>query len=133
MTVEGGLEELIALGRCADQYQIEAFKGNAEEDVIDRLTVESCGPILTMAGGKWLVQLKRSSRKLVLRGLDQFAVCAGFMDLSEDVLGSLLDEDGLVSESEERVLEGVVRWMERGTGGMIRGEGLQDPISINVH
>jgi WD40 repeat protein len=40
------------------------------------------------------------------------------------VLGSLLDDDGLVSESEERVLKGVVRWMQGEGGGVIRGESL---------
>jgi hypothetical protein len=45
------------------------------------------------------------------------------MDISEEVLGSLLDDDALVSESEERVLKGVVRWM-KGEAGVIRGEGL---------
>ncbi len=34
---------------------------------------------------------------------DQIAGCAGFMDVSKEVL---LDDDGLVSESEERVLKG---------------------------
>ena len=48
------------------------------------------------------------------REFDPFAESAGFMEVSDEVLGSLLDDDGLVSESEERVLKGVVRWM---TGG----------------
>ncbi len=122
--MERGLEDLIALGKFADQYQIEAIQGDVEEAVMDRLTVESCGPILTMAGGSGLVRLERASRELALREFDQFAASAGFMDVREEVLGSLLDDDGLVSESEERVLKGVVRWMERGAGGVIRGEGL---------
>ncbi len=40
------------------------------------------------------------------------------------VLGSLLDVDALVSESEERVLKDVVRWMKGGVGDVIRGEDL---------
>ena len=124
ITLEGGLADLIALGRFADQYQMEAIQGDVEEALMDRLAVESCGLILTMAGGSGLVRLERASRELVLREFDQFAACAGFMDVSEEVLGSLLDDDGLVSESEERVLKSVVRWMERGAGGVIRGEGL---------
>jgi hypothetical protein len=89
---------------------------------MDRLTVESCGRILTMVFGSGLVLLERASRKLALREFDQFAESAGFMEVSEEVLGSLLDDDGLVSESEERVLKGVVRWMTG--GGAMRGEGL---------
>jgi hypothetical protein len=108
----------------ADRYQLEAIQGEVEEAVMDRLTVESCGRILTTACGSGLVRLERASRKLALREFDQFAECAGFMDVSEEVLGSLLDDDALVSESEEMVLKGVVRWMKGGDEGVIRGEGL---------
>ncbi len=44
------------------------------------------------------------------------------------MLGSLLDDDGLVSEGEERVLKGVVRWMTG--GGAMRGEGLLRKIRV---
>ncbi len=48
------------------------------------------------------------------------------MGVSEEVLESLLDnldrdDDALVSESEERVLKGVVRCMKEGAGGVMRG------------
>ncbi len=68
--------------------------------------------------------VERASRKLALMEFDQFADVAGFMDVSEEVLGSLLDDDGLVSESEERVLKSVVRWMKGGGGDAMRGEDL---------
>jgi WD40 repeat protein len=124
--VERGLEGLIGLGRMADQYQMEAIQGEVEDAVINRLTVESCGPILATVCGSGLVRVDRASRKLALREFDQFAECAGFMEVSEEALGSLLDDDALVSEGEERVLRSVVRWMEGGAGGAtrIRGEGL---------
>ncbi len=124
VSVSSGLDELIGLALIADRYQVEAIQGDVEEAVMDRLTVEICGRILMTVCGSGLVQLERASRKLALREFDQFAECAGFMDVSEDVLGSLLDDDALVSESEERVLKGVVRWMKGGGGGVIRGEGL---------
>ena len=108
VTLGEGLEELIGLVRIADRYQVEAIQSDVEEAVMDRLKIESCGSILTMACGSGLVRLERASRKLALREFDQFAECAGFMDVSEEVLGSLLDDDALVSESEERVLKGVV-------------------------
>jgi hypothetical protein len=119
-----GLEGLMELVRMADQYQVEAIQGDLEEAVMDRLTVDTCEAILTMARGRGLVRLERASRDLATSEFDQFAECAGFMDVSEEVLGSLLDEDALVSESEERVLKGVVRWMKGGAGSVMRGEGL---------
>ena len=128
--VERGLEDLIMLGRFADQYQIEAIQGDVEEAVMDRLTVESCGRILMMACGSGLVRVERASRKLALREFDQFAEGAGFMDVSEEVLESLLDDDELVSESEERVLKSVVRWMKGGGGDTMRGEGLLRKIRL---
>jgi hypothetical protein len=119
-----GLDELIEMLRLADRYQVEAIQGEMEAAVIDRLTVENCVSVLAMANGSGLMRLERASRELALREFDQFAQCAGFMDVSEEVLGSLLDDDALVSESEERVLKGVVRWMQGGDDGVIRGEGL---------
>ena len=124
VTVGKGLEELIELVRIADRYQMEAIQGDLEEAVMDRLRVESCGCVLAMACGGGLVRLERASRKLALREFDEFAACAGFVHVSEEVLGSLLDDDALESESEERVLQGVVRWMKGGAGGVMRGEGL---------
>jgi hypothetical protein len=119
-----GIDELIGMLRLADRYQVEAIQGEMEEAVIDQLTVENCVLILATANGSGLVRLERANRKLALREFDQFAECAGFMEVSEEVLGSLLDDDALVSESEERVLKSVVRWMKGGDGDVIRGEGL---------
>jgi hypothetical protein len=86
--------------------------------------MENCGRILLMTSGSGLVRLERASRKLALREFDQFVENDVFMDVGEEVLGLLLDDDALISESEERVLKGVVRWMKGEGGGKIRGEGL---------
>ena len=82
---------------------------DVEEDLMTRLTVkgcelklEICMRILTTACGSALARLERANRKLALRELDQYAECGGFMDVSEEVLRSLLDDDALVSESEYR-------------------------------
>jgi WD40 repeat protein len=123
VTVSNGVDELIGLISFVDRYQVEAIQSHVEKALIDRLTVEGCGRILTMACGSGLVKLERASRKLALREFDQLAECTRFMDISEEVMGSLLDEDALVSESEERVLAVVVRWM-KGGAGVLRGEGL---------
>ena len=42
----------------------------------------------------------------------------------------MLDDDALVSESQERVMEGVVRWMKGGAAGVIRSEGLLCKIRL---
>ena len=69
------LDELIGLARMADLYRMDGIQshGDLEEVVMDRLRVESCGRILTMASGSGLVRLERASRKLALREFDEFA------------------------------------------------------------
>jgi hypothetical protein len=96
-----------------------------EDAVVSRhLTVESCGIILMSSFGSGLERVARASRELALREFDECAKTAGFMALGEEALGSLLDDDGLTTEAEERVFEGVVQWMKGGGGGTVRGEGL---------
>ena len=119
----GGLGELIGMVRMSDRYQVEAIQGALEEAVLSRLTVETCGGILAMSSGSGLERLEKASRELALRKFDLFAECSEFTDLGEALLGSLLDDDDLCSDSEERVLEALVRWM-RTKGGGVRGEGL---------
>ena len=111
-----GLEELTELVKMVDRYQVEVVQGDLEEAVLNRLNVENCGRILTISCGSGLLRLERASRELALREFDRFAECEGFMDVSEEVLGSLLDDDELISESEEQVLQAVVRWMKGGLG-----------------
>jgi hypothetical protein len=122
VTVDG-LRELIGMVRMADRYQMESIQGALEEAVLNKLTVESCGGILAMSSGSGLERLERASRELALRKFDLFAQSDEYMDLGEELLGSLLEDDNLCSEREERVLEVVVRWMKV-KGGAIRGEGL---------
>ena len=122
--VEGGLGGLMALGLMADRYQVEAVQGAVEEAVVGLLTVEMCCGVLAWSSGSGLERVARASRELALREFDEFARTAGFMEVGEEVLGSLLEDDGLWTEREERVFEGVVRWMKGGEGAEARGSGL---------
>ena len=122
VTMEGGLEAAVGLGRMADRYQVEA--GAVEDAVVRLLTVASCGRVVACGWGCWLVRVEgasRLSRELALREFDEFAGTAGFMEVWEEALGSLLDDDGLVTEREERVFEAVVHWMKGLEGGEVRG------------
>jgi hypothetical protein len=129
VTVAGGIEELLGLGRMADRYQVEAVQRAVEDAVLSsHLCMESCGTVLASSAGSGLVRLEKTSRELALRNFDTFAQTEGFLELGEEQLGSLLDDDGLMSESEERVFEGLVRWMKRGSASAsseeLRGEAL---------
>jgi hypothetical protein len=80
-----------------------------------------------------LARSQRASSELVPRAFDEFAATAGFMEVGEEVLGSLLDDDGLMTESKERVFEATVRWMRGGDGGRLLGEGLLRKVLFPVH
>jgi hypothetical protein len=117
VTMDGGLEGVVALGRMADRYQVEVVEGVVEDAVMRLLTVENCGRVLEQSSGSGLVRMEKASRELALRRFDEFAKTEGFVEVGEEVLGSLVNDDELQTEREERVYEGVVRWMKGGGGG----------------
>ena len=123
MAVEGGLEAAVELGRMADRYQVEAVQQAVENAVVRLLTVESCGMVLACGWGSGLERVKRAGQDLALREFDEFARTAGFMEVGEEARGSLLDDDRLVTEREERVFEAVVRWIRAGREGASGGRG----------
>ena len=124
VTIEGGLGGAVELGLMADRYHVEAVQEAVEEAVVRLLTVESCGRVLACSSGSGLARVERASRELALREFDEFAGTAGFIELGEEVLGMLLDDDELTTEREERVFDGVVRWIKGASGGEVRGSGL---------
>jgi hypothetical protein len=130
VTVEGGPSEVAALWQMADRYQVEAVQPTLELAVVRLLTVESCGRVLELSSGSGAGRLERASREMALGAFDEFAATAGFMEVGEEALGSLLDDDELVTEKEERVLEAVVRWMQGGDGGGVRGLGLLGKVRL---
>ena len=98
-----GVHELLALGRMADRYQVEVVQCVVEEAVVScHLTMENCASVLESSVWSGLEKVARASRELALRAFDSFSNTAGFMALSEEALGSLLDDDGLAAEKEER-------------------------------
>ena len=129
--VVGGLQAIVGLGMMADRYQVETVQDAIEHAVLSQLTVETCASILSMGCESGLERLECAGRALALSDFDAFALSAGFIELSEELLGSLLDDDALQSESEERVFEMLVRWMSRGgtqASGAVRGMGLLHKI-----
>ncbi len=122
--IDGGVKELLALGRMADRYQVEDVQCAVEDAVLNgHLTGESCGIILASSFGSGLERVARASQELALREFESFSLTSGFMLLGEDMLGSLLDDHQLTG-TEERVFEGLVRWMKEGGNSVVRGEDL---------
>jgi hypothetical protein len=115
---------VMGLGLMADRYQVDVVQVVVEEAVMRLLTVESCGTMLALSTGSGLLRVEGASRELARREFDDFARTEGFMKVGDEVLGSLLEDDELCTEREERVYEGVVRWIKGGEGGAVRGLGL---------
>ena len=127
--MDGGVEDLFELGQKALLYQMKSVQSAVEDAMLDYLTVENCGSILMRSIGSGLEKVENGSRNLALKHFDALAKTAGFITLDENVLGSLLDDDGLTTEKEEKVFEGLVRWMKGGEGGKARrGESLLKKI-----
>ena len=123
--IVGGLQALVELGKMADRFQVETVQNTVEHAVLSRLTVENCASVLSLTCESGLERIQCASRALALREFDAFASSAGFVKLGEELLGSLLEDDELRSESEERVFEAVLRWTTRGgAAGAARGGGL---------
>ena len=124
VTLDGGLNEVMDLCLMADRYQVDAVQVAVEDAVLSLLTVESCGMMLARCSGSGLMRVEMAARELALQEFDEFAKTPGFIETGEDVLGSLLDDDGLCSENEELVFGAVARWMKVRGGEEVRGLGL---------
>ena len=97
-----GLGELMALALIADRYQVEVVQEDVEEKLVGLLTVtvESCGGLLTRSSGSGPLRVVRASRELARREFDDLARTEVFLEVGEDILGSLPDDDSLGTERE---------------------------------
>ena len=102
--MERGLGELMALALIADRYQVdsEVVQEDVEEKLVGLLTVtvESCGGLLTRSSGSGPLRVVRASRELARREFDDLARTEVFLEVGEDILGSLPDDDSLGTERE---------------------------------
>ena len=109
--------ELLEIGRMADCYGLTAVSRTVEWEAEQHLTLERAAEVLSSGTDFGLSRLREASREIALRNFEAFAGTAAFLRLSEDDLGSLLEDEGLEAEGEERVLEAVGRWILAGGAG----------------
>jgi hypothetical protein len=123
--LEGGLSELLALGKTAARYQMEDVQSVIEDETLRRLSIESCGCILAAAAHSNLPRLEEAARAFALTNFDKVSATEGFLHLSEDMLVSLLENAGgsLQAHPEGAVLDSVARWVSAGDVAA-RGEAL---------
>jgi len=115
---------LLKLGSVADRFQMTEVVTALEEAIIRQLSVATCADVLSWCGGAWLERGEEAARKLAVERFEEVAGTGGFLRLSEETVGRLLEEDGLGVGTEEAAFEAAVRWMQAGDGGSWRGRGL---------
>jgi hypothetical protein len=117
--------ELVAIVRLADCYGLVEVCKTVEWEAMLRLTVGWAAALMAEGIGeeaRGLERLQAASRELALARMSEFLL------LKEDELVSLLADDTLVVECEERAFDAAARWMRAGTAGELRGEGLLHKI-----
>ena len=111
VSVEGGLAGLMALGQLADTYGMEGVCAAVEDAAIERLSVDACADLLSLAQATGLRRVEAACRALATRRFEAVSATAGFGNLDSATLAELLEDDGLMADGEERVLEAVVEWI----------------------
>jgi hypothetical protein len=99
------------LAIMADQFQMTEISNVLENILLRSLQLDACAEVLSCQT-EGLPRLVESCRAIALSKFDQVSCAGGFLAMSEEVFGALLDDDGLVVENEERVYEAVIRWMQ---------------------
>ena len=128
VTLPGGVEELLALGKAASRYGVKAVADQAEDTALRLLSIDNCGLVLNKlaaAGNKHgMPRLERAARDLALSEFVAFSSTESFTSIAEEVLAALLEDDELTSTSgEETVFQAVVRWIRSAGGGREDSDG----------
>jgi hypothetical protein len=120
---EMGLCEVKELANIADRFQMTEIVSALDQTVKKNLNISVCGDVLSWCGGFGLRQSEEAARKLATEHFEEVAKTDGFMHLSEEELGLLIDDNDLVTRKEEVVWEAVARW-KTAPEGQSRGRGL---------
>ena len=117
------LGELQQLASVADRFQITEVVCAVEETLLLQLCVVKCGELLMWSGRCGMQRLEAEALKMAVERFEEFATTAGFMQMGGEALGRVLDDDRVVTRSEEAVWEAVAGWM-RGAAGDVGWRGV---------
>ncbi len=104
------LEEVKELAGVADRFQMAEVSSAIDESVMKHLDISICGAVLSWGGELGLLQSEAAARKLATERFDELVTTEGFMWMSEEALGGLLEDDDLAARNEEAVWEAVTQW-----------------------
>ena len=128
---EKELGDMLVLASVADRLEMMEVGAALEEAIIRQLSVGVCGDVLMASCRLGLGRVEAAARELGLERFEELTATRGFMEIDEEVMGSLLEDDGLCVSKEEAAFEGLVGWM-KGGGGELRGRGLLSKIRFGL-
>jgi hypothetical protein len=122
------VRQVLKTAAIAERFQVAEVVAALEDALIKQLRMENCAEVLEGSAVLGLGRAEAAAEGLALEQFGEMARTVGFLGLGEEAIGRLLDADRLQVGSEERLLEGVVRWMAaRGEGaareGAVRADG----------
>jgi hypothetical protein len=124
ITIPGGIPDAMRIATAADRFQMDLVCEAIEDEILKTLTLDSCADLLTGAIACGLPRIEKSARLLALDRFEAFAATPGFLALPQHALASLLPDDALRADREERVFESLVRWMRANSAAVIPAAGI---------
>jgi hypothetical protein len=121
------LNELKEMANVADRLQMTDVLATIEQYIIEQLSLEVCSEALAWSCKIGLRRLENATRRFAVDQFEELSATASFVCMDEEVLGSLLDDDGLNARNEEFVWEALAAWMRAGAG-QLRGRALLGKI-----
>ncbi len=106
------LEKVMQLASIADRFEITDLSLTLEAVIQRLLTVDNCCKLLAWSSRNGLRILHTAARSLALERFEELAGTAGFLQIDEDILDSLINDDELVVTGEESVFGAVVEWFK---------------------
>ena len=100
--LDQNIGRLLELGMLADRFQVAEVVSVIEDAVMDQMNVSVCVDVLSQGRGGWLERAESAARKLAVERFHEVASTSSLLRIPEEILASLLEEDGLNVETEGR-------------------------------
>ena len=83
VVVDAGVDTLLRVGKAAEFLQMDSVREAVEDELVRRLTVDTCGELRSGGAASGLWGVEKAARALALYEFGAFAKTAGFLLLAE--------------------------------------------------
>ena len=104
------MDDVRELASVADRFEMAEVAQALDKTMQSHLDMRICGEVLSWSGELGLRLSEVAARQLATERFEELATTEGFMRMSEEALGSLLEDDNLVARNEEAVWEALAKW-----------------------